>query len=212
MFTGIVQHLTRVHSADREDNLLRLSLNLQGMTEGLQTGASVAVNGVCLTVVRIEHDLIYFDVIPESLERTNLGDITAGDLVNVERSFRVGDEIGGHVVSGHVSGTARLTDRRVTGHDHVINLSVDEDWFRFIFHKGFIALDGASLTVSDVNRDAGTFQISLIPETLERTTLGHAAIGARINVEVDAQTVSSVETVERVMADPDWQERFRKLG
>jgi riboflavin synthase len=208
MFTGIVQDLVTVQTVTDEGDLRRLSLDLGEMTDNLQLGASVAVNGTCLTVTRVHQGSACFDVIMETLRTTNLGDIQAGHLVNVERSFRVGDEIGGHIVSGHVTATAQILARRVVGHDHVLRFALDPAWMKFVFHKGFIALDGASLTVSSVDRQHNTFEVSLIPETLARTTLGRKGEGDKVNVEVDAQTMTTVETVERLFSDPAWREQL----
>lgn len=208
MFTGIVQDLISVHAVEHDDGLLHLTLDLGKHTSGLQLGASVAVNGTCLTVTRVDQGIVMFDVIAETLRTTNLGDLQMGTLVNVERSFQVGDEVGGHIVSGHVTATGTVEQRVVSGHDHVLRLSIAEEWLKFIFHKGFIALDGASLTVSAVDRNAGWFEISLIPETLDRTTLGRVAVGDKVNIEVDSQTVTTVETVERLFADPQWRDQL----
>lgn len=208
MFTGIVQDLISVQAIEHDDGLMRLTLDLGKHTSGLQLGASVAVNGTCLTVTRVDQGIVMFDVIAETLRTTNLGDLQMGTLVNVERSFQVGDEVGGHIVSGHVTATGTVEQRVVSGHDHVLRLSIAEEWLKFIFHKGFIALDGASLTVSAVDRNAGWFEISLIPETLDRTTLGRVAVGDKVNIEVDSQTVTTVETVERLFADPQWRDQL----
>lgn len=203
MFTGIVQRLVQVQSFDNQGDLVRLGLDLGDLTNGLELGASVAVNGTCLTVTQVDQATAYFDVIMETLRTTNLGALEKGSLVNVERSFQVGDEVGGHIVSGHVTDTAELINRRAEGHDHVLRFSLDSRWMKFVFHKGFIALDGASLTVSRLDRAANWLEVSLIPETLERTTLGRLNVGDRVNVEVDAQTMTTVETVERMLKDPD---------
>lgn len=208
MFTGIVQDLISVQAVEHDDGLMRLTLDLGKHTGGLQLGASVAVNGTCLTVTRVDQGLVMFDVIAETLRTTNLGDVQIGKLVNVERSFQVGDEVGGHIVSGHVTATGTVEQRLVSGHDHVLRLSIAEKWLKFIFHKGFIALDGASLTVSAVDRNGGWFEISLIPETLDRTTLGRVTVGDKVNIEVDSQTVTTVETVERLFADPQWRDQL----
>ncbi|XOV81627.1 MAG: riboflavin synthase subunit alpha [bacterium] len=205
MFTGIVQALVRVQHIDDQGDLVKLTLDMGGMTDGLVPGASVAVNGTCLTVTRVDQASVTFDIIVETLRTTNLHALAEGVDVNVERSFKVGDEIGGHVVSGHVTTTAELVNRHAEGNEQVLTFSVAPQWMKYIFHKGFIALDGASLTVSSVDKLQHQFQVSLIPETLARTTLGRAARGARINVEVDAQTVTTVETVERLFADPAWR-------
>ena len=142
----------------------------------------------------------------ETLRTTNLGSLSEGDRVNVERSFQVGDEVGGHIVSGHITTTAAVVERRVVGHDHVMVFDLPEQWMKFVFHKVFIALDGASLTVSSVDRASNRFAVSLIPETLQRTTLGRLGEGDLVNVEVDAQTLTTVETVERLFDDPAWRD------
>ena len=201
MFTGIVQKLAQVKSVERDENLLRLSIGLGQLAIGLELGSSVAVNGVCLTVSEIQGEDIDFDVIPETLVTTNLDLLSATSFVNVERSYKVGDEIGGHIVSGHVGSAVALKSIRQENHDRVLTFQTDESWMKFIFHKGFVALDGASLTISSVNRSENTFSVSLIPETIARTTLGSFVVGDLANLEVEAQTVSIVETVERVMAE-----------
>ena len=204
MFTGIVQDLVLVQEVDHGDDLTRLQLDLGEHVEGLQLGASVAVNGTCLTVTRVEQGSAYFDIIAETVRTTTLGRLETGDRVNVERSFSVGDEVGGHIVSGHVTGTAEVVDlsrEGTAGNDVVMTFSLAPELARFVFHKGFIAIDGASLTVSSVDKAAGRFQISLIPETLARTTLGQLDVGDHVNVEVDAQTVTTVETVERLFSE-----------
>ena len=201
MFTGIVQKLVKINSIDKQANLIRLSLDLDDLAKGLELGASVAINGVCLTVSEALRGMVYFDVIPETLETTNLNSLSSSSLVNVERSYKVGDEIGGHIVSGHVGTTARLVTLIHEQHDRVYTFKVADSWMKYIFHKGFIAIDGASLTVSAVDRSSSTFTVSLIPETIARTTLGLIQLEDEVNIEVEAQTVSIVETVERVMAE-----------
>ena len=205
LFTGIVQDLVPVQQIVDKGDLKRLCLDLGELTDNLKLGASVAVNGTCLTVTEVSQGSAWFDVITETLRVTNLGALQEGDLVDVERSFQVGDEVGGHIVSGHVTGTAELTQRAVQGNDHVLTFSLDAQWMKYVFHKGFIALDGASLTVSSVDRANHTFSVSLIPETLARTTLGRIAEGERVNVEVDAQTLTTVDTVERLFEDEQWR-------
>ena len=201
MFTGIVQKLVKINSIDEQANLIRLSLDLDDLAKGLELGASVAINGVCLTVSETLRGMVYFDVIPETLETTNLNSLSSSSLVNVERSYKVGDEIGGHIVSGHVGTTASLVTLIHEQHDRVYTFKVADSWMKYIFHKGFIAIDGASLTVSAVDRTNSTFSVSLIPETIARTTLGLIQLEDEVNIEVEAQTVSIVETVERVMAE-----------
>lgn len=201
MFTGIVQGLCPVAAVDDGPGIRRLLLDLTGHVDGLVPGASVAVNGTCLTVTAIDGARVRFDVIHETLDLTNLGDLTAGSRVNVERSFRVGDEIGGHVVSGHVSGVAVV--RRVASGPNQRDLyfNVSSELMKYLSYKGFVALDGASLTLSHVDAAAALIGVSLIPETIARTTLGFVEPGDRVNLEVDAQTRSIVDTVERVLAE-----------
>lgn len=210
MFTGIVQDLCSVEAVEHDADLSRLRITLGPLSDNLQLGASVAVNGVCLTVTAVQERVVAFDVIAETLSLTNLGQLQAGHQVNIERSFTTGTEVGGHIVSGHVSGVAELVQRRVQGHNHVIQLHFPSPQLKYIFHKGFVAVDGASLTVSAVLRDSSCFEISLIPETLARTTLGQRKEGERFNVEVEAQTVTTVDTVERLMTDPDWLKQLRQ--
>ena len=209
MFTGIVQELAPLLDLVREPGLVRLELGLSPERRaGLVGGASVAVNGTCLTVSRLDGPGVGFDVIDETLQRTNLGALGPGDRVNVERSATFADEIGGHRVSGHVSGVAEVLEVRRSENNCVVRLGTHPAWERFVFMKGYVALDGASLTVSGIDRDAGWLEVSLIPETLARTTFGFRAVGERVNVEVDAETVAVVETVERVLADPQWRQRL----
>ena len=210
MFTGIVQALVPVLTVEHGADLTRLTLALGALAEGLETGASVAVNGTCLTVTAAGAGEASFDIIPETTRTTNLGGLQKGTLVNVERSFKVGDEIGGHVVSGHVTGTAEVVNVHEEGHDHVVRFAFDNRCGPYLFHKGFVAVDGASLTISALNRGDSWFEVSLIPETLARTTLGSACPGTLVNIEVDAQSVATVETIERVMQDPEWQARLAK--
>ncbi len=139
MFTGIVQDLVCVQSIIDEGDLVRLCLDLGGFTDQLVPGASVAVNGTCLTVTALDQGKVYFDVIKETLRTTNLHALHEGDLVNVERSFKVGDEVGGHVVSGHVTCTAELIHRHAQGHEQVLTFQLAPQWMKYVFHKGFIS-------------------------------------------------------------------------
>jgi|TARA_Y100000991_G_scaffold193603_1_gene161743 riboflavin synthase len=201
MFTGIVQELLHVHEIDHGADLSRLTLKMGALGDGLQLGASVAINGTCLTVTQHDTSATCFDIIKETLSTTNLGRLDVSSKVNVERSFKVGDEVGGHVVSGHVSTTASLEHLHHEGNDRVLTFKVEPHWQNYIFHKGYVALDGASLTVSSVNRETSCFSVSLIPETIERTTLGLLSVGGLVNVEIDSQTQAVVDTVERVLAE-----------
>ncbi|MCL4134533.1 UNVERIFIED_CONTAM: hypothetical protein GTU68_009249 [Idotea baltica] len=184
-----------------------------GLADGLQLGASVANNGTCLTASQIDGPLVSFDVIGETLDMTNLGAVNAGDRVNIERSLKFGDELGGHILSGHVSGTVSVAEVEREGNNRTIWFDVDPAHMPFLLWKGFVALDGASLTISRVDRAANRIAVSLIPETLERTTFGRVEVGGLVNLEVDSQTQGIVETVRNVLADPDLRSQiFEDLG
>jgi len=201
MFTGIVKGTGTVRSVHEADGVLRLTITLPpGTAEGIERGASIAVAGVCLTAVEQNGEEVSFDVVGETLRRTTLGQLAQGDRVNIERAARVGDEIGGHAVAGHVRGTAESVSRTSHGDAADLVLRTDPDTLRYLFEKGFVAVDGASLTVGQVDRAASTFAVHLIPETLRATTLAEARVGDHLNVEIDALTVAVVDTVERVLA------------
>lgn len=201
MFTGIVQGTYGVTSVHRELDLLTYAVDLDAeRVDGLEVGASVSIDGVCQTVVSIEGHRVSFDAIRETLDRTTLGALQAGDQVAVERSARVGDEVGGHDVSGHVIGQGEVVLARKEGHVCVLGIGVPSSWMKYVLNKGFIAVDGSSLTVCDATAD-GSFVVHLIPETLRLTRLGQKRLGDRLNVELDPRTVAIVDTVERVMEE-----------
>lgn len=198
MFSGITRGLFPVVEAAREPTLLRYAIDLGDYGRDLEIGASVSVDGVCQSVVALEGTVARFDAIVETLARTTLGGLTPGGLVSVERSLRVGDEIGGHEVSGHVIGTGEIAEVVRRDHERSLRIAVPPDWLRYVLPKGFVALDGSSLTVGLT--DATSFWVHLVPETLRMTRLGEKSPGDRVNVELDARTVAIVDTVERVLA------------
>ncbi len=203
MFTGIVQASREIVEVQDMPGLRRLVVALEDLVEGVQRGASVAIDGVCLTATEIdrgERGLVAFDVMQESLEKTTLGELGVGDRVHVERSAKFGDEVGGHIVSGHVTGMAEVISITRPENNFVLELRLPERAKNYVFDKGFIGVKGASLTVVNHDAEANTFEVWLIPETLEITTFAKLAPGERVNIEVDPQTVTIVETVERVMA------------
>ncbi len=196
MFTGIVQGRGTIASIEKGDAVWTFTINLPN-TEGLARGASVAVNGVCLTATEMDGDRVLFDVIQETLERTNLGHLSTGDEVNVERSLKMGDELGGHLLSGHIMGTGEITARTEVGEGVDMVISAPSTMMNYIHEKGYIGLNGASLTIGEVVEDQ--FNIHLIPETLRLTTFGSMQKGDIINIEIDAMTQTIVATVERIM-------------
>ncbi len=212
MFTGIVQGLCRICEVSDEVNLRRLTVDIGDMADGVELGASVAINGTCLTVTSEHAGQPTFDVISETLKLTNLGDLVVADLVNVERSFRVGDEIGGHILSGHISTSVVVAEVVEAQNMRDVYFRVPERWMKYLHMKGFVALDGASLTIASVNAEDCTISVSLIPETIARTTLGRIQPNARVNLEVDSQTQAVVDTVERVLDSPVWRDRLSSHG
>jgi riboflavin synthase len=202
MFSGIVQACVPIASLAPGLAGMRMGLALPPpLREGLVRGASVAVDGVCLTATDMDGDVVYFDAVPGTLARTNLGTRDAGQRVNVERSLVQGAEIGGHPVSGHIAGTAAVIDLRSGPGAAWLDFLPPEDMQKYIFPRGFIALNGCSLTVAEID-DMGICRINLIPETLRLTSFPDYRPGDRINVEPDAQTIAIVDTVERIMARP----------
>lgn len=199
MFTGIVQGKARIKSIQRKDDFMQLQVQLpKDACDNIQLGASIALNGTCLTVTAFENDLVNFDLIMETLKVTNLGNLQVGDNVNFERAAKFGDEIGGHVLSGHVHQQVKISKIEKTENNHIIWFDTAPKWLEYIFAKGFIGLNGCSLTVGEVN-DQG-FNVYLIPETLQVTTFGELSAGADVNMEIDAHTQAVVDTVKQYMA------------
>lgn len=200
MFTGIVQGMAEVVVLKRKDNLSTLGLALPPATrDGLQVGGSVAINGVCLTVVEWDDQAVYFDAMIETLRLTNLGALQQGDPVNFERAARFSDEIGGHLMSGHVIDQVALTVRQELDENNLrLEFTADPRWMKYIFSKGYIGLNGCSLTLAEVTENR--FSVYLIPETRRATTFGDMPLGSKVNLEIDPQTQVIVDTVERVMA------------
>jgi riboflavin synthase len=200
MFTGIVQGTATLVSIDEKPNFRTHVIEMPDeMLPGLETGASVSHNGCCLTVTEINGNHVSFDLMKETLRITNLGELTVGDSVNVERAAKFNDEIGGHLMSGHIMTTAEVAKILTSENNRQIWFKMrDTTLMKYILHKGYIGIDGISLTVGEVT--ATRFCVHLIPETLERTTLGSKKLGNRINIEIDPQTQAIVDTVERVLA------------
>ena len=201
MFTGIVQGTARIAALADRPGLRTFTLAFPaGFCQGLEVGASVACNGVCLTVtsVRPQQEQADFDVMLQSLNVTTLGTLAVGDALNVERAAKDGAEIGGHPLSGHVDFQARLQSIRQPENNHVLRLGVPAPWMRYVFAKGYIAVDGASLTVAEAGRErdgSGWFEVWLIPETLRMTTFGGKREGDAFNIEIERQTQVFVDTV-----------------
>jgi riboflavin synthase len=182
MFTGLVETTARVRRVEPDGDGVRLEVETPLAAE-LEQGDSIAVNGVCLTAIDPAPDRFRADVMAETLRRSSLGPLGEGDYVNVELPLRAGDRLGGHMVQGHVDGTGTVAEVRDEGFARLVRIEAPPDLLRYVVEKGSIAVDGVSLTVAAV--DDASFTVSLIPETLERTTLGLASPGRVVNLEVD---------------------------
>ena len=179
MFTGLIEELGVISSISQTDIWIESSI----VMGDLGVKDSISVNGACLTVVNIEENLFKVNVVPETLRRTDLGDLSVGDKVNLERSTQLGGRLGGHIVQGHVDGTAQITAYVKEGSAWLIDFEISKNLSRYIVEKGFVCVDGASLTV--VNCDENTFTIALIPYTRDNTVLRYKGVGNSVNIETD---------------------------
>lgn len=200
MFTGIIQTIGKICCIQKIDKHTSLCVR-STYTDSLNLGCSVAVDGVCLTLVKQNQGDLYFDVVSETLTCTTLSMKKVGDRVNLERSAKIGDEVGGHIVSGHVFGLGRILEID----EHRYTLQIPPYLASYPFEKGFIAIDGISLTLSNVCEDSGIFSVNLVPETVRRTTLGAKKIGEYVNIEFDMNTKIHVDVLQRMFAK--WQKR-----
>ena len=197
MYTGIVAGTAPILRIEERDGVRSFTVDLTGFDNDLEIGASVALDGVCMTVVGIDSGQIGFDAIEETLGRTTLAERSTGDALNVERSLRMGDELGGHLLSGHVMCTAKILERTKVGEGVNLRISMPDGARPYILEKGYVAVDGMSLTVGRV--DESGFNLHIIPETLKVTTIGKKEIGESVNIEVDSQTQAIVDTLSRSM-------------
>jgi len=193
VFTGIVEELGEVTDLVDLGDSVRLTVRGPLVVKGARHGDSVAVNGVCLTVVDATVESFTADVMRETLDRSSLGGLAPGTPVNLERPVRLGGRLGGHLVQGHVDGTGVILERSHSEHWDVVRISLPGDTARYVVHKGSITVDGVSLTVASV--DDSAFTVSLVPTTLEKTTLGRKQVGDPVNLEVDVLA----KYVERLM-------------
>jgi len=196
VFTGIVEELGTVVAVEPQGDAVRLRISGPLVTGDAVHGASIAVNGVCLTVVEHGDGEFTADVMQETLDRSSLGALEAGSGVNLERPVTLEARLGGHLVQGHVDGTGTVLDRSPSEHWDVVRIALPDDLGRYVVEKGSITVDGVSLTVSAITDD--TFSVSLIPTTLGLTTLGHKTVGDLVNLEVDV----IAKYVERLLTHP----------
>ena len=196
MFTGIVEELGHVVSLAHGPDSAVVRIRGPLVTADAAPGASIAVNGICLTVVELDADSFCVDVMAETLRRTCLGELTPGSPVNLERALAVGDRLGGHLVQGHVDGTGTSLARQPGDRWEVVTISLPGELARYVVEKGSITVDGVSLTIAGL--DDASFQVSLIPTTLALTTLGTKQVGDLVNLEVDVLA----KYVERLLGEP----------
>ncbi|GAM56820.1 riboflavin synthase eubacterial/eukaryotic [Vibrio ishigakensis] len=200
MFTGIVQGMAKVIDIKKKQDFSTHVIELpEHLSSDINLGASIAHNGCCLTVTSVEGSVVTFDLMKATLDLTNLGELTVGDSVNIERAARFGDEIGGHNMSGHIVSTVKIVDVVTSPNNKTIWFEAPSEQMRYILPKGYIGLDGCSLTIGEVKENR--FSVNLIPETLTRTLFGQRSVGDLVNLEVDPQTQAIVDTVERVLAN-----------
>ena len=183
MFTGIIETTGAVRTLDRDRGGLRLSVEAPSISSEFDQGASVAVNGVCLTVVEHEDRTFSVEIVPETVSRTTFGNLRVGDDVNLERPLRLSDRIDGHLVQGHVDGVGRITEREKRGNSLWFGVEIPDDLTPFVIEKGSIALDGISLTIAGLTGNLAA--VSIIPHTASITTIGSRQIGDEVNIEVD---------------------------
>jgi riboflavin synthase len=197
MFTGIVQGTAKVVEIDNKESINTIFIDLPNV-QFLEIGASVSIDGVCLTVTEINNSIVSFDVIQETLSRTTLGDLEVDSIVNYERSLKFGDEIGGHLLSGHIIATGLVGDKVESGDGLDLSILVPSSIEKYIMEKGYVAIDGISLTIGDVTNSR--FNLHIIPETIRQTTINSKQVGDAVNIEIDSTTQTIVSTVERIMA------------
>ncbi|MBF0265234.1 MAG: riboflavin synthase subunit alpha [Gammaproteobacteria bacterium] len=199
MFTGIIQNTSKIKKVISKPGLKTLVVKLnKNRIKNLKIGASVAVNGVCLTVTSIHKNEVSFDVMQETMNKTTLGSLKKNSRVNIERSLKQGDELGGHLLSGHIDMTATIKKITKPENNTIIEFDCSKKWMKYIFDKGFIAINGASLTIVKTFQKGG-FTVHLIPETLKATTFASLAVGNKVNIEIDRQTQAIVNTVEHYL-------------
>ena len=198
MFTGIVQGVGEVITKTSHNTVTSMTIKIPNV-KSLAIGASVSINGVCLTVVSLDSNIVQFDVIDETLKRTNLGDISVGDYVNIERSLKFGDEVGGHVLSGHIFDTGIINSKAKKGDQMSLSILAPPSIQKYLTEKGYIAIDGISLTVGQIKD--GCFDLHIIPETMRLTILDSKEVGDIVNIEIDSNTQLIVETIERLLEE-----------
>lgn len=205
MFTGIIQEIAQLIDIKDKTCYRTYTLKLpEKMVASLKIGGSISNDGCCLTIIDISGDAVSFDLVAETLAITTLGSKIIGDYINVERAAKLGDEIGGHLMSGHIACRGKIVQILPSINNYQLTIIVPKPFAKYILYKGFVGIDGISLTVGKVVDN--TFKLHLIPETLARTTISYKKEGEEVNIEIDTQTQAIVDTVERIMSSTEYTE------
>ena len=200
MFSGIVQSLGTIVSIDEASEIVTLEVQAsEDFIKGLKVGDSVAVDGVCLTLTKSESDRMFFDAVPETTSKTIIKSYKKETKVNLEPSLKFNDSVGGHIVSGHIHTTGHINQVEIHGDAKDIVIDAGANWGKFLFEKGYIGINGCSITLGEITE--GRFIIHLIPETLRATNLDKLVYGDEVNLEFDQNTITIVETTERILRD-----------
>jgi riboflavin synthase len=203
MFTGIVQGVATLLDVSTNGDIVALRLDFpMGALDGVSIGGSISINGCCLTVVAFEGRCCTFELVQESLKRTTFSSLKPGAVLHYERSLKIGDELGGHILSGHIDTTGKVS--RISKLKGSINMEfeIPSRWIKYVLPKGYISVMGTSLTVVEVDPKQACFGVSLIPETLRVTMFESLLVGDEVNIEIDRSTQVIVDTVERVLKNP----------
>jgi riboflavin synthase len=212
MFTGLIEQVCTVKSAQTSAGAVKLTIDLGKLADECKIGDSVAISGVCLTIAGLEGGLVWFDVSAETLKTSNLTKLTAGSKVNVELAMKIGDRFGGHIVQGHVDGVAKIKTVDKRGEFADIRFEAEGELLDQMVVKGSVAIDGISLTIASM--DGSSFGVALIPETLKQTTLGEAKTGDVVNIETDIITKTIKKQLEKILPQKQTltEEKLKQLG
>lgn len=200
MFTGIIQGTGTLSWLDKQDLMIHIAVRLpENLLADLNIGASISLDGICLTVVKQQQHIVFFDIVAETLNCTTFNCLTLNQSINIERALKMSDELGGHQLSGHIMGTAELSQLiNPSEQQRILTFTCPPKWMSYILPKGYIAINGASLTIVDTEAK-GSFSVHLIPETLRMTNLFKLKLHDRVNIEIDYQTQMIVTTVENYL-------------
>jgi len=198
MFSGIIQEIGIVKKISTKNNVQKIQIKCtKGFLENLDIGNSVSVDGVCLTIVKFAEGMLFFDVIAETISRSIITEYKIGTKVNLENSLKYGESVGGHLCSGHVHTKGVIKEVELNGDSKSMLIELDQKWFKYVLEKGYISVNGCSLTIGKVS--GNSFNLHLIPETLRVTNLNDLIFGGFINIEIDQNTIAIVDTTERLI-------------